>query len=562
MNHKRFLSQMTNLLLTLLLVAACGPLTPVPISTLTPTPTTIPPTSAPSLADKSTITLVVKDAAKVMPDVAQDVVTLSQEKSQDGKTRYLVEKHNIVENIDSIAYLGLNDDIIWPGNLVRGDRATEFIYEPICVKRAPITLSISLESSTTTGPSITRQVEDPKLSTVRQGISDLLKNAVTDKTKVPAKVDFSYQRIYDESQIKLFLGADVKYGAGKLKANFNWDDTQKTTKIMARYRQIYYSIDIDQPLSPADFIDPTITEAELRAAIPSGSKPMYIAGVSYGMMAMIFIETASEEKDIAAALEAAYSGGADAEIKGDLSAKDILEMSSIKIMVYGGSTANLKNLATGYAAFEKVINASSDFGTNTPGVPILYKFRHLTDNTLALTSLTSQYSIKRPVQLIQKVKVTLISIACTAVSDDDWGPIDIDQIQIGLNAYDMKLNKQPELITIDNEPKAQINGNDFTELYFRESLDNPFWRTDPGGIYPVNLALYIEFNTDPENYDYELSKVDFRGYAHDDDAGWDSGEGYVGNMTIALRDIIGEHIFTIRGTEFSLDVKIKIELVD
>ena len=71
----------------------------------------------------------------------------------------------------------------------------------------------------------------------------------------------------------------------------------------------------------------------------------------------------------------------------------------------------------------------------------------------------------------------------------------------------MKLNKQPELITIDNEPRVQIVMTDFTELYFGESLDTPFWITEPGGIYPVNLALYIEFNTDPESYDYELSKI-------------------------------------------------------
>ncbi len=163
----------------------------------------------------------------------------------------------------------------------------------------------------------------------------------------------------------------------------------------------------------------------------------------------------------------------------------------------------------------------------------------------------------------QEVKVTLVSIECTAVSDDDTGPIDIDQIQIGLNAYDMNLNTQPELIKLANEQEAQIDGTNFTRLYFRESLDNPFWRTDSGGKYDVNRTLYIQFNTDPDNYDFELSNINFRGYVHDDDV-WVSepGEGYVENKTITLRDSIGEHTFTIRGSEFSLDVKIKIELVD
>lgn len=555
MNRNRSLLQMSNLLLTMLLIVSC--------STPTPPPAPVPPTAAPSPADKTTTTQIVRDAGKVAPAVAKDEKTEEVKDSEDGKIRYIYETHNVVENIDSITYLGLNDDIIWPGNLVRGDKANSFVYEPIAVKRAPITLSISLESSTSTGPSISHQVDDPKLSTVRQGISDLLKKAVTDKTKIPAKVEFSHNRVYNESQMKLFLGTDVKYGAGKLNANFNWDSAAKKTKILARYRQIYYSVDVDIPLNPAGFMVPSMTEDELRAAMPPGSSPMYIAGVSYGMMALVFIETDASEENIKAALDAAYSGGAEVKINGEFTSKQILENSSIKIIVYGGSTAELKNLETGYAGFKKVIEASSDFGPQTPGVPLLYKFRHLADSTLALTSLTSQYTITKPIKLVQDVRVTLLGIKCLDNNDGfPWGLNKFKIIKVGYNAYNAKDNHTFEVVDQSGKMMITLGGalGDAIKIY--EKSDE--WRPKKYDSLDVGkLSFPVRFETDPKGYDYKFAYIVFKGYALTDWA-WGKNNVY-GENTVYFSDFLsdgGEHTLTLNGSDGVLEIKFKIELVE
>ena len=542
MNRKQFLLQKSNLLLTILLIVSC--------STPTPPPTPIPPTATPSPADKTTITQIVKDACKVEPTVEKDEVTSETKVSDDGKTRYIYETHNVVENIDSITYLGLNDDIIWPGNLVRGDKANNFVYEPIAVERAPIILSISLESSTSAGPCLSQRVDDPKLSTVRQGISDLLKKAVTDKTRVPAKVEFSYQRVYHQSQMKLILGTDVKYGAGKLNANFNWDSTTKKTKILARYRQIYYSVDVDIPVNPASFIVPSMTDDELRAAMPPGSSPMYIAGVSYGMMALIFIETDASEEDIKAALDAEYSDGANITINGKFTSKEILENSSIKILVYGGSTAELKNLETGYAGFKKVIEASSNFGPKTPGVPLLYKFRHLADNTLALTSLTSQYTLTKTIQLQQDVRVTLVSITCTSNNDGfPWGKNIFQEIQVGYNAHNATKNLEIEAL---DENGAEIF-----------SIENKWRPTASQELAIGSVSFPVRFNTDPMSYDTRYAYITFKGYTRTD---WAYSQKDVnGQITVYFPDFLkggGEHTLVINGSDGALEIKFKIELVE
>ena len=118
---------------------------------------------------EAAIEAILADAGKVMPLAPEQDEVTDIDTTVQGNYRYINEKHDVVDNIESIAYLGLNDDVIWPGSLVKGDRAHDFVYEPISFPRAPVTLSISLESSST-GNSITKTVDDPKLSTVRQGI--------------------------------------------------------------------------------------------------------------------------------------------------------------------------------------------------------------------------------------------------------------------------------------------------------------------------------------------------------------------------------------------------------
>ncbi|MDX2414629.1 MAG: thiol-activated cytolysin family protein, partial [Bacteroidales bacterium] len=363
---------------------------------------------------------VLQNAEKVVPLAAEkDEITETTSSESDGY-RYTYEKHDVVDNIESIVYLGLNDDIIWPGNLVKGNKAHDFIYEPISIDREPITISISLESSST-GTEISHEVNDPKLSTVRQGISDLLKKAITDDTNVPAKVEFSYQQVFSKSQMNMFVGADISRGAGSLSTQFDWNQTSSKTRIMAKYKQIYYSIDLDVPQSPLDFFSPSITKNELAEAMGPGSMPLYVAGVSYGMMAIMCIESEYSYEEMKLAIDASYEKrDLDVDLGFGYTAKEVMQNSSIKIIVYGGSTAGVSDLETGIEGFNNVIDASTEYSKDSPGVPLVYKFRHLVDNTLALVTLTSQYTMVSPLQLKQYVKITVLSFECTMANDDHW----------------------------------------------------------------------------------------------------------------------------------------------
>lgn len=490
---------------------------------------------------------VLEAAGKVTPEAQDKDEIIESTTEESGGFRYTYEKHDVVDNLESIAYLGLNDDVIWPGNMVKGERAHDFIYEPIFIDRAPVTLSISLESSST-GSSLVQTVEDPKLSTIRQGISDLLKTAVTANTTVPAKVEFSYQQVFSASQMNLFIGADISYGAGDLDTQFNWDQASSKTRIMAKYRQIYYSIDIDVPGSPLDFLDPSLSLEGAENAFKPGSRPLYVAGVSYGMMAVMVIESDYSYEKMKWALDASYSGTVKVDVELGMTSQEVMESSSIKIIVYGGSTNGLGELETGYPGFLKVINASNDFTSDSPGVPLVYKFRHLVDNTLALVTLTSQYTLVTPLQIQQKARVTLTKFVCT-LADDEGTPntVDINPIWVKVDAFNRASSNDPY---VQFNPAGQVLYTSTGEIAM-----------NTGTVTNVGSSIDLVFDT--ENADFSLSKIYLSAYARDLDSPgfplYNDHDVASNAINILGHDIWGPHVITLKsGSNFTIEAHINV----
>jgi thiol-activated cytolysin len=463
--------------------------------------------------------------------------------STDGGYRFTFEKHDAIKNMENVAYLGLNDDVIWPGSMVRGDRAYDWIYEPISIARAPITLSLSLEGA---GFGASTVVDNPTLSSVRNGVATLVNQVFAQNVSVPAQVDFSYESVFSNSQMSMFVGADVSYGAGNLSTTFDWSETSTTNKVVAKYTQIYFSVDMDTPASPRSLLAEDVTAAQLQNAAPPGSLPLYVGSVKYGMMAIMMIETEYTTKHMEMALDAAYDGpGLSAEVDIGLTAGDVLSKASIRIIVYGGSTSGI-GVFEGLDSFMAIIKGSTDFTEDSPGVPLLYKFRHVHDNTLALITLTSQYTLCRPLKIEQWVKVKSTIIFIDWQYDDDpfydWR-VDIDRINIVVNAFDrtgpgdagVQINPVNEaLFTLSQE------AFEFTEI------------SAPGSVE-------LKFNT--EHADFDFATIRINGNARDQD--WASGDewGY-GEMLMVGGEMFAGGSLMIYSEDFTMRVVITVETIN
>jgi len=506
--------------------------------------------AAPDNATPGEIDQILEDAGKLAPLGAEQDEVIDTWSEEDGGYRYTYEVHDVVDNIEGVAFLGLNDDVIWPGALIRGNQAHQFVYVPITVARGPITLSVSLEGSST-GGDITRVVADPHLSTVRQGIADLLNTAVGENTHVPARVEFSVDQVYSESQMNLFVSADISYGAGSLSTAFNWDTGSTTNKIMAKYMQIYYTIDMDTPSSPSALFGSTATAAEIAAAVPPGSMPMYVSSVSYGMMALVCIETEYSEEQMGLALTAAYNGTVDVELDFGLTAREVLQSASIKTIVYGGSTQGLDSLELGFEGFMEVIGASTEFTPESPGVPLVYRFRHAADNTLALVTLTSQYTLVRPLQIEQLVRVQINQFVCLMADDEGTdNAVDMDRFYLWANAFNCLNGADPG--TQCNPVDQQVYGWATPDWF--EMGDGHTVTFDTGGA-----SVIIAFNT--ENFNFSYAKLNLHAYARDYDTA-SANEDAHGYLNLVGDQIWGEKTIMLYSADFTFRADLLISPVN
>jgi hypothetical protein len=246
---------------------------------------------------------------------------------------------------------------------MEGKEVHNFIYTPSWLTHGPITLLVSLETSDFPG-NITIDVTDSSLSTVRQGISDLSCLAIGDLTHVPACVEFNYQQVYSKSHMDLFVHAGLSYAAHIFSTAFDW------SKDSAKYMQVYFTLDMDTLSSIADFFIPGITTTQVRLAVPADSHPVYVSRVSYGILAVMMIESSQTVEEMELAIGYSYEGMANIEVETRLTAQDIMEKSSISIIFYDGLAAGLKDLESNFNGFMKVVKkASSEFTPNCPECP-------------------------------------------------------------------------------------------------------------------------------------------------------------------------------------------------
>ncbi len=515
------------LLALCLLIPACSEDDPT-----APAPDPVPPTTIDAILAEA-------GAVATLGNERDDISTVEE---VDGDFRYVYETHDALENLENVTCLGLNDDVIWPGSLVRGEHAYSYVYEPIIVPRSPITLSISLEGAGISG--LAETVGAPSLSTVRQGISNLVARALESNASAPAQVDWTYQQVYSASQMSLFVDADISYGAGDLSTSFNWDESSTSTKIMAKYTQVYYSIDMDTPAGPSAVLAPQTTEEQMRQAFPAGSQPLYVAGVKYGLMAIMCIETEFAMSQMQLALDAAYSGVVDVDLGFGYTAAEVLQESSIRIIVYGGSTGGIQEL-TGFAGFMNIISASHEFAADSPGVPLLYKFRHLRDNTLAMISLTSQYTICRPLRIRQGVRVTCQQFVCELADDGEGdATVEVDRLSVTCNAFN-RLNS--------SDPGVQINPVD--QAVFSWSTGD-YVNMNSGSIFTAGGAIDLVFNT--EDYDFAYARISLRAYAREYDW-WSGNESAEGTLELLGSTMFGAHSIMLYCSDFRIRADVNIQ---
>lgn len=440
-------------------------------------------------------------------DVPDEVRDFELEKSEDYDVTY--EKVSATGSYDDLCTMGVNSDILYPGALV--DTSNDS-YRPIAIKRAPITLSTNLESVLERDAPISTTIDNPSLSSVRQGIRQIVSNNITSTTNLPANLSYSIKEITNETEFKLNVGFGLQIKKFDLSENFSYGNLKKQTNLLFVLKQVYYTIDMDSPTerNSRDLFDNSLSNSEINAAL-KGTIPAYVSSVSYGRIAFITIQTNYSKQEITNALSTSW--GQMSENPGSSSTKKLSinldttlshigtdSDTSINCYVYGGNGG--QTVTIGDDARGTLQNIFNTFNGNGDGaLPISYTMRHL-NGELAKVQDASEYTIKHvsynPKKLMDwSFLDTLIKNGTLFNSEDIT--LDFSAMIDYSNPDDADVNAKRTITIPDNVKRLTIIGpNKGTENIEYNELSIKIDYRSPDNDLTIKLDS-ISFNADTKN---------------------------------------------------------------
>ncbi|MFI1743820.1 thiol-activated cytolysin family protein [Thalassobellus sediminis] len=319
-------------------------------------------------------------------------------KEREGNTNEcVVKKYKMSPGFSEMILLDPTSDVIYPGAMLKGESIPTGEYIGITGNRAPITLSVSLENLNGKPSTI---IENPNISTVREGVKNMLQQGVTGSAS--AKVNFTTEEVYSEEHLNVALGASYSKGKNSISGSFNFSSTEKKYKYVIKYLQVYYTIDLT--------VSDTQNPGKLFTSTPNlnSTSPVIVSSVKYGRMLLYTVETNSEFTDTQAAFNAAFNGGT---AGGSGEHQSFWNSSTVKALVVGGSSGDAAQVVSGPEGVYNYITQGGEYSADSPGAPLGYTLRYIREGfPVANVVLSSEFNIRTCYEAYHKFGIELHGI--------------------------------------------------------------------------------------------------------------------------------------------------------
>ena len=430
-----------------------------------------------------------------------EIETISEDES-DGNYTCNVKRYKAAPGFNELALMDPTTDIMFPGAMIKGESITTGEYIPIIADRTPINISISLENING-NPS--RTIDNPSLSSVRTAINDILQADVTGAT--PANISFTIEEIFSEEQFNLAIGANYKDPSKTISGTFDFSNETKKSRIIVKFLQVYYTLDVDPKAQPADFFN-TIPNVQVLGSV----SPLYISTITYGRMALFTFESEYSSSEMKAAVDAAFKSGIkDGEININSGYKRKIESSSMNAVIFGGAGSSGVKAINGLEGLKEYILEGGDYSKDSPGAPLSYKMRYLKDNSVAKIILSSEYNV-RNCSAASTYKIYLKEIDGTNAKDDNGSDPELyGYIRYNINGVEDTRVDLWRVSDDDTEEKSILTFNEDTSK--RISVEN---QTDyieiEGHLYEWDPTVFDK----DEDLNYKSIKI-YLDELHEDD---------------------------------------------
>lgn len=305
--------------------------------------------------------------------------------------------YSIAKNPTEMALFNPDAAVLWPGALIRGgSHLSVGSLELLALgreRRAPLGISIQGGGVLGIPGGVSTIVDQPVGSTIREGINQLVVNALGADIAVGAGASsFTSVESHSTRQTLVSLGLDARYLGAEASARLDHSKNASQRTYTAYFVQRLFTIAVDLPERPASLFAAGVSGADLQALGVSGSNlPLYIDSVSYGRILMFSFTSSASRERIAAALEFSYAspvGGVGGFTEAEL--RQTLSTARIEVFALGGPNTGVQNLIrdgdlASYFEAPLAINQVE---------PISFTLRNLGDNRLAKVGDTTSYEVR------------------------------------------------------------------------------------------------------------------------------------------------------------------------
>ncbi len=307
--------------------------------------------------------------------------------NEEGKYECIDQDYSLAKTPKVIVVFDNTSAALWPGSVIQGKPYLNGDFQQLpMAQQAPIELTSNLLIPE---PSVT--IENPTKQSMQAAISALVLRGKD--IALPAKIQFNLKEVYSLEQILLDLNLSAKYMNQSAKAALKVDSNIETKSISAYLVQNMFTVSVPVPRTPSSYFK-NISMTEIKDQqeldrIGHNNPPLYVESVTYGRILLFTMTSKASKKEIQAALDYSYNGGADIDAKTKAHYNSILASAEINVVPYGGRYKDAAKLI-------RSANIKDYFSDKAPplttAVPISYKLNTLARGVTAKVAEVTTYT--------------------------------------------------------------------------------------------------------------------------------------------------------------------------
>lgn len=339
-------------------------------------------------------------------------------------------KHTVTGSFD-IAVPNARRDITFPGALlIANQKLVEGVPNPLVVAQSPRKLTIDLPGLTDDNSIVPKTMDYAGVSAAINSLTNHWLKTKASTFSIPANTEFRKNILYNENEMALNFGVDVTYLKGSLGLNFDSISKQESSAYLVMFRQIFYTVSVEQPLNPADVFADEVKWADLKDRINDQNPPAYVQNVQYGREVFVLLRSSMSSSQLKGHLDATLEfNNGKVHTTDDAATKALNKQIDCTVITIGGKPVVINGNLDQDNILDRVnelLGTDVDFTPNNPAMPLVYTTTFLKNNFIAHIQGNTDY-ITTDTQVFHSGSLTLHHKAgYVAIFYVDWEEVTFD----------------------------------------------------------------------------------------------------------------------------------------